>query len=453
MDLKGKKIAVIGAGVEGISTVNYLVSNGAKVSLLDKKSISDFETEKIAKLNNLPVQLVLSKDYLANLASFDIIIRSPGVKLDLPEIIAAKAKGVTISSQTKLFFSRCPCPIIGVTGTKGKGTTSSLIFRILKSAGKKVFLGGNIGTPPLDFADQVTADSLVVLELSSFQLADLDKSPEISVVLMITSEHLDWHKDTAEYFKAKESIVRYQNENDFVVINNDFQTSKKLGAQSRAKKYYFSTKGPVEKGAYLEKEFIVSVTNGWTTILKTEDVLIPGLHNLQNICAAVAVAGILGVKPEIIGQEVKIFKGLPHRLELVGKEVGTTFYNDSASTTPETAIAAIKAFRETKIVILGGSSKNSDFTELGKTVIENNVKAVILIGEESKRIKKTIQKAGSFSGELVEGLKTMKEIVAKAREIAVPGDIVILSPACASFGMFKNYEDRGNQFKQAVISS
>jgi len=450
MNLKDKKVAVIGAGVEGLSSAAYLISKGANVALLDKKSEEQFGTGQIKEIRKLPIKLVLGKDYLSDFSSFELIFRSPGVRPDLPQLVDAKKRGTIITSQTKLFFDLCPAPIVGITGTKGKGTTASLIFEILKKAGKDAYLGGNIGVPPLQFIDKLKRDSIVLLELSSFQLMDLEKSPHIAVVLMITSEHLDWHKDIEEYTKSKEPIVRYQNENDFVVINKDFPSSLKLGDISRAKRYYFSIKETVERGSYIDKGFVVSVIDGWTTIVRADEVKIPGEHNLQNIVAAVAVAGILEIPPEITHQAVISFKGLPHRLEFV-REIGKVkFYNDSASTTPETAIAAIKAFKEPKIVILGGSGKQSDFTEMAKTILTNNIKVMILIGEEVKRIKEAINAAGKFSGTVVEGLKTMQEIVEKAENLSKPGDVVILSPACASFDMFNNYPDRGDQFKDAV---
>ncbi len=448
-DFRGKKIGVIGAGVEGGSTVNYLVSKAANVSLLDEKTEKRLGSEKINQIKKLPVTTRFGKNYLLGLNEFDIIFRSPGIRRDLPEILAAEKAGVQITSQIKLFFDQCTAPIIGVTGTKGKGTTCSLIYEILRRARKKVFLGGNIGKAPLDFVDKLTPESWVVLELSSFQLTDLHKSPHIAVILMITSEHLDWHKGINEYRAAKEPIVKYQKGDDFVVINKDFSTSKKFGEGSAAQKYYFSTKEPVEKGAYIEKGFVVGVTNGWTTIAPAKEIKILGEHNLQNICAVTAVAGILEIPPEIISKVVTTFKGLPHRLEFVAQVHGVRYYDDSASTTPETGIAAIRAFRNPKILILGGSSKKSDFTLLGKTISDYNVKAVILIGKEAENIKRAI-KSSNFTGKILGGAQNMKEIVSAAKDLAEEGDVILLSPACASLDMFENYVDRGNQFKKNV---
>ena len=452
MNFKDKKVAVIGAGVEGVSSAKYLTKKKAAVTIFDDKSEDAFDIKALNEAKNLPVELVFGGDYLSSFAKFDFIFRSPGVRPDLPVLVEAKRKGSVITSQTKLFFDICPAPIIGVTGTKGKGTTSTLIYEVLKAAGKKVFIGGNIGKPPLDFLDKVTKDSLVVLELSSFQLIDCEKSPHIAVVLMITSEHQDWHTSDKEYVTAKKSIVKYQTKQDFVVANSDYTIAKKLGEASAAKKYYFSTKNKVDRGAYTDKNFVVSVTNGWATVANIGDIQIPGEHNLQNICAATATGGILEISPQVISKVVASFKGLAHRLEFVTEVGGVKFYNDSASTNPETAVAAIHSFKNPKILILGGSSKNSDFTKLSEEIVKNNVRVVILIGEEAKRIKAAIEKAGKFHGEIIEGLEKMEEVTSRAKEISQTGDVVILSPACASFDMFGNYPERGDQFKEAVKS-
>jgi UDP-N-acetylmuramoylalanine--D-glutamate ligase len=449
MDFDSKKIAVIGAGLEGLSSAEFFSKQGACVFVLDQKGEGEIEKEKLEKITQFAKKFIGGSDYLKNLSGYDIIVRSPGIRRDLPEIIDAEKKGAIVTSQTKLFFDLCPGKIIGVTGTKGKGTTSSLIYDILKEAGSEVFLAGNIGKPPLDLIDGVSEKSLVVLELSSFQLIDLEKSPHIAVVLMITSEHLDWHKNSEEYTKSKESIVKFQEENDFVVVNSDFDQSKRIGNLSKAKKYYFSTKSKVERGAFVENSRVFISDGELKEVLNTQEVRIPGEHNLQNITAAITVADVLGIQIEKIKDAVKAFKGLPHRLEFVGDKNGISFYNDSASTNPETAIAAIRSFENPKILILGGSSKNSDLKELGEVITAENVKAVILIGEEAKRIKQSIKEA-NFGGQIVEGIGQMRDIVSKAFELARDGDIVILSPACASFDQYKNYSDRGEKFKLAI---
>ncbi|OGY27967.1 MAG: UDP-N-acetylmuramoylalanine--D-glutamate ligase [Candidatus Woykebacteria bacterium RBG_19FT_COMBO_43_10] len=452
MDFKGKKVAVIGVGIEGVSTAKYLIDKGAEPVLFDKKNIGEFERSVGEEIKKLRVLTFLGREYLDSLQNFDLVFRSPGVRPDLPALQRAEKKGAKITSQTKLFFDLCPAPIIGITGTKGKGTTSALIYDILKTAGKKVFLGGNIGNPPLAFLGKVTQDSIVVLELSSFQLIDINKSPHICVVLMVTSEHLDWHRGEDEYIKAKTQITKYQTAKDFAVINDDYPTSREIGEISKARKYYFSTKKPVENGAYIDQGFVVLVTNGWTSIVKTSDIKLIGEHNLQNIAAATVVAGLLEIPPDTVAKAIKAFTGLPHRLEFVGEVSSVKFYDDSASTIPETTVAAVQAFENPKILILGGASKHSDFTLLGKAIVQNNIKAAILTGEEAVRIRDSIDSAGGFSGKIIEGPSDMKQIVQKAKTLSELGDIVLLSPACASFDMYKNYMDRGEQFKAAVRS-
>lgn len=450
MGFKGKKVAIVGVGIEGMSSLEYLSKKEADIFLLDKKTEEEIDKEKLKKAKALGAKHIFGENYLKDASSYDYIFRSPFVRPDLPQLKNAAQAGTKITSQTKLFFDLCKSKIVGVTGTKGKGTTSALIYEILKKSGKKVFFGGNIGNPSLDFLDEATPDSIAILELSSFQLMDLQKSPHTAVVLMTTSEHQDWHKDHGEYINAKNNIVKYQSKNDFVVYNSDYLISLEIGQTSPAEKFEISTKNQASSGAFVDQGKIVLKKNDIEQIVETKNVKLPGEHNLQNIAAAATVANILGVKIEIIQAAISDYRGLSHRLEFVEKIEGVSFYNDSASTIPETAIAAINSFKNPKVLILGGSSKNSDFSFLAKQIARKNVKAVILIGQESTTIKESIEKAGSFSGDIVEGLKSMEEIVEKARHLAKSGDVVILSPACASFGMFDNYKDRGEQFKHSI---
>lgn len=375
----------------------YLRKRGDEVTVLDEKN----------------------GDKFANLQRFDLIIRSPGVYRFRPEILQAQKAGVEISSKTKLFFDLCPCPIIGITGTKGKGTTATLIYEILKAAGKKVYLGGNIGTGVFNLLENLTKDSWVILELSSFQLIDLTKSPHIAVVLIVTSEHLNWHKNTKEYIDAKRNIVSHQKPDDFAVVNRDYPNSVVIGKAATGQ---------------------VTWVSGKDINLSTR---LRGQHNKENIAAAVAVAKIVGVAYEEV---VKDFRGLEHRLEEVATINGVAFFNDSFSTVPETTIAAIKSFVEPEILIVGGSSKNSDFTQLGTVISRTpNIKAVMPIGVEGERIKKLLSGV-----KILPAGKTMAEIVKIAYNNAVSGDVVLLSPACASFDMFKNYKHRGKQFKHEI---
>ncbi|MEX2028339.1 MAG: UDP-N-acetylmuramoyl-L-alanine--D-glutamate ligase [Candidatus Curtissbacteria bacterium] len=418
--IKNKKILVYGYGKEGKAAAEFL-KDGNEIKIHDDSYGIPIGTDE----------------------HFDLIVRSPGVRPDHPLIKKLISKGAMLSSSTQMFFELCPCPVIGVTGTKGKGTTATLIYEMLKREGGDVHLAGNIGTPMLEVLPQLTAQSRVVLELSSFQLMDLKKSPHIAVVLMITQEHLDWHSSKDEYIKAKEPIVACQNEADVAIINQDFETSKSFAARTKAKVLFFSTQTQTN-GAYLEGDKIMY---GGQVVCATRDVLLPGKHNLQNVLAALSVAKLENVKNENIKKVLSSFKGLIHRLQLVSEVGGVKYYNDSFSTTPETTIAAIEAFRKPKILILGGSSKNSDFTSLGQTIVEDKtIKAIVLVGKEAGKIKEAIAAAGAFAGKILEGASNMPQIVKIAQSQALSGDIVILSPACASFDMFKNYQDRGEQF-------
>ncbi len=452
MSFKNKKTAVIGIGVEGISSAKFLLEKGVSVSILDKKTKDQVDKEYLREAKKLGVRLVLGEKYLRDLSQFSFIVRSPGVKLDTQEIKSVIASGANVTSQTKIFFDLAPCKIIGVTGTKGKGTTSSLIYEMLKLSGKDAYLGGNIGVPPLDFLYKLNEQSVVVLELSSFQLQDLKKSPHIGVMLMTTSEHLDYHKDLPEYIEAKRNLLRFQDKEDFAVINRDYAASRESDVLTNGQIFQVSREEDVSQGCYVKdgKVWIrgAEVTPRPVVIIDTKDILLPGEHNLENVCAAVMAAYLSGVSKQNIAQVLKTFKGLEHRLELVREIRSVRYYDDSFSTTPETAIAAIKAFSEPEILILGGSSKRSDFKHLGE-VISNapNIKAIIGVGEEWIRIKFELPNSKI---PVVENCKNMKEIVKEARKLAEKGDVVLLSPACASFGMFKNYKQRGDLFKEEV---
>ncbi|MCL5970170.1 MAG: UDP-N-acetylmuramoyl-L-alanine--D-glutamate ligase [Patescibacteria group bacterium] len=448
-DFKGKKTGILGLGLEGMSSAKFLLEKGAEVTILDRKEKEELDREILRFAQDDKIKFILGKDYLKNLRDYDFLVRSPGIRRNLPEMIDAEKSGTIITSQTKIFFDLCPGKIIGVTGTKGKGTTCSLIYKMLLEQGEDTYLGGNIGQPPLDFLDKLNAHSWVVLELSSFQLQDLTKSPHISVVLMMTSEHLDYHKDTKEYIDAKRNILRSQTSSDFAIINRDYPASNESDIYTEGKLFRVSRERYTNNGCFVkEGKVVIDNDSSETEIIKTEEILLPGKHNHENVCAAVMAASLAGVSKTNIVKVLKTFKGLEHRLELVSEIDRVRYYDDSFSTTPETAIAAIEAFENPEILILGGSNKNSDFTELGK-VINNakNIKAIIGIGEEWKKIKSRIQNS---KFKIIEECKNMREVVVSAHLEAEPGDVVILSPACASFGMFKNYKDRGEQFKQEV---
>lgn len=448
--ITGKKIAIVGFGIEGVSCANYL---GARnhVFIVDHKSKDKIDDDLWEKLKVKNVKF-LWKNNVPKGLDVDFVVRSPGVRPDAAVIKELLGQKTQVTSPTNIFFDECSCPVIAVTGTKGKGTTATLIYKILKEKFKDVFLAGNIGIPALDILPKLKKDSICVLELSSFQLMDLKKSPHVAVILMVTTEHLDWHKDQSEYIGAKKPIVFNQSEKDFAVVNSDFENSVKIAQGTKSKTYFFSMKNKTN-GVYLRDQKIISEIKSKEEICDVSKIRLVGRHNIENVLAAVAVAKIYSVKNEDIVKVLASFKGLEHRLELVGKKNKIQFYNDSFSTTPETAIAAIESFKNKKVLILGGSSKNSYFSALSEKIIaDSSVAALVLIGREAARIEESIKENGNFKGQILKGAKNMGEIVKAAQELAKPGYIVLLSPACASYDMFKNYKDRGEQFIQAVRS-
>lgn len=401
MNYKDKKVAVLGYGIEGQDAEKFFRDRKAKVTVLDQKD---------------------GEGYLKNLNKYDLIVRSPGVYPNKKELL-----NLNMTTPTHIFFEEFHGKVIGVTGTKGKGTTSTLIYEILKSAGIDTYLAGNIGKPLLELLPKLNSRSVVVMEMSSFQLIDLPISPNISVVLNITSDHMDWHKNKSEYIEAKKNIVKFQKETDYAVINNEYKSSRDFAKETKANIIFFDKK---------------KLDNVYK-----RDLILRGEHNLENIAAAVAVAKILNINKKIIQETVKNFKGLEHRLEFVKFFNGVGFFNDSFATGPQPTIAAIKSFAEPETLILGGSDKALDYSELGDVINKTkNIKNIILIGQIRDQIKKHIK-----SKEIYDlGTSNMNLIVKKAFEVSESGGVVILSPAAASFDMFKNYKDRGNQFKEAV---
>jgi UDP-N-acetylmuramoylalanine--D-glutamate ligase len=441
------KIAIAGFDREGRSTLRYLREQeeyrGAQIWVLDRNPLI-----KVSR----GVRAATGTHYLAHLEMFDVVFRTPGLRYLSLEIQRAIRRGVRVTSATKLFFDKFPGRIIGVTGTKGKGTTSALIYEVLKAAGKDVSLVGNIGTPALDLLasrKKLGKNSWAVYELSSFQLMDLERSPYIGVVLMVTSEHMDWHKNAKEYVAAKSSIVRFQAHDNFAVIAADYPRSRSYARLTKAKIFDFSRRRTLPRGTYVRNgTFIFTDGRRKEAVCATGDLRVPGAHNFENAAAAITVAKILRIPNALIKTAISRFRGLPNRLEFVAKKNGVRYYNDSYATTPETAEVAIAAFKEPKILILGGSHKGSDFRHLGRAISRSrSVKAIIGIGVEWPRIRAHIH---NKKVRMIEDCKNMRAIVRAAARAAAPGDVVLLSPACASFGMFENYTERGAQFRASV---
>lgn len=458
MHYSDKKVAILGFGVEGQDAARYFLGQKSVVTVFDQKEKSQIVTDE---WKAKPIKWVCGSGYLdGGLGGFDVIVRSPGAYRYKPEIVEAEKQGSKITSNTILFFEESEANIIGITGTKGKGTTAQMLKLALEAGGKKVLLLGNIGTPMLDRIDDADTFDWVILELSSFQLIDLPCSPPIAVVTNIATDHLNWHKNREEYINAKKNLWIHQKPTDTVIFNYDDETSREFAKTAPGKVVWFSKK-PVDYGTYLSDGSVVVAPND-ETAGDIYELQVPGIHNVENALAALTAACVAGVRPLTAwwgdphksGEEFEYdgicgYKGSEHRLEVVAEIDGVVYINDSAATTPEAAIVALQSFEQPKILVAGGSLKGVGFSEFARAVVKENVKAVFLIGEAAEKIEIELEK-GCYRGEVVTGLEDMKEIVGKAKIIAETGDVVLLSPACASFGLFQDYKDRGGAFKRAV---
>lgn len=426
-----KKLAIIGLAREGLAVLKFIKKQkefkNYEIWILDKSS-------KVKLPKGTKGQL--GENYLENLESFEYIFRSPGFYFLNPLLQRAIKKGVKVSSATKLFFDyakkKHPKKIIGVTGTKGKGTTSTLIYKILKGAGKKTFLAGNIGTPALDILDKVDRNTYVILELSSFQLQDLHASPDIAVVLEIFPDHQDAHKNLKEYFSAKANVARHQTSKDQVFFFGDQNESKTLGLLG------FGKKNPV-----LPQGF---------NMFDPAELTLRGAHNYRNAVMATLVALSLKIPKEKIIRIVRKFTGLEHRMEFVCKQKNISFYDDSASTNPHTTAAALRSFKDRNIVLIaGGVDKGLNYAPVQKEISvlykKSEIKSVILIGENKNKIRESIRKTLARIVDAKTLEEAVKSAVKELRETPTEG-VVLFSPGAASFDMFLNYADRGDKFKR-----
>ena len=451
--LKNKKVLILGLGVEGLATYKFLRKLFPKkiIGLADKLQLHQLNT-KLGKLikQDKYVKLHLGSKYLKNISSYNIIIKSPGIPYN--QEISKISKQVEITSQTKIFFNNCTANIIGITGTKGKGTTTSLIYHIFKIAKKSVFLAGNIGTPMLPLLSKLKKDDLVILELSSHQLQNLNQSPNTAVYLNFFTEHLDHFSNTKEYARSKSNITKYQSSKNWLVYNVDDPEVQKIAAQSKAKKISYSLKG-TETDIYIKNNYIYYQTSPITPITK---IPLIGRFNLANVMAAVGISKIYDIDDKTICSAIKIFKNLPHRLELVGNFNGISFYNDSQGTHPRAVIAALKSMPKVSTLICGGYDRGGvSYKQLGKALAKKkNVQTLIFFPTTGQLIWKAVKKNLSNSPNPPKHffVDNMKDAVKLAYQHTPKNKICLLSPASASFGIFKNYTDRGNQYKKLVRS-
>jgi len=448
--LIGRNVAVIGIGVSNIPLIRYLAKLGSNIMAFDKRNMNEIDEAIILELSGLQVEMSLGENYLDTLVGFDIIFRSPSVRPDKKELINEQNRGAIITSEIELVMELCPGTIIGVTGSDGKTTTSTLIYEILKNK-YNCYLGGNIGTPLFDKLDEMRPEDIIVLELSSFQLMTMNKSPKIAVLTNISENHLDVHKDYDEYINAKKNIFKYQDENSLLVLNYDNEITKKFIREAKGKTVCFSSKERLEHGVIAEDGIIKSCNNRLRShILNTKNIFLKGVHNQENICAAVlATRDLVDVETTI--NAISNFQGVEHRIEFVRELNGVKYYNDSIASSPTRTIAGLYSFDDKVILIAGGYDKNIDYTTIGKPIVEKT-KALILLGQTKEKIYEAVNNELEAQNKELDifDAQTLEQAVTIASKIAKAGDKVILSPASASFDMYKNFAERGNAFKQLV---
>lgn len=439
--INGRSVTVIGIGISNLPLIKYLVKAGAVVTACDVHD-AEWLGDNYKECEKLGVKMCLGESYLSNLTD-DLIFKTPGMRYDVPELKAASDRGAVITSEMEVFMELCPSHIIAVTGSDGKTTTTSLIHRMLECAGYKTWLGGNIGNPLLSDVDEMAETDYVVLELSSFQLHTMKKSPEIAVITNLSPNHLDWHTDYNEYIDAKTNIFKYMQRDNKLILNADNADSAALVPLAHCDVKMFSRK--LNSYVHLDGDMIVCDNK---PVLDINDIKIPGMHNVENYMAAIAaVDGLVG--NDVIVNTAKSFGGVPHRIELVRTLNGVRYYNSSIDSSPNRTINTLNVFPKKVILISGGKDKGIPYDEIGEPIADH-VKTLILIGATSGKIEEALRATGRADEVKIIHASTYEEVVRTAYNEAVDGDVVILSSASTSFDMFRNFEERGNLFKKLV---
>lgn len=447
--LKGKRVLVLGLGVSNRPLVRLLLRYGIHVTCCDKISRAQLDPE-LLELEAQGANLQLGEQYLQDLAA-DVVFRTPGLHPDTLQIQALRASGAVITSEMEAFFSVCPAPIIAVTGSDGKTTTSTLIAELLKQQGFRVWLGGNIGTPLLDRADEMEPEDQVVLELSSFQLMYFPYSPQRAVITNLAPNHLDIHRDMEEYVAAKENIYLHQKAGELLILNHDNPITRSFSAKAKARVLGFSRQAEPERGLFLRDGVIWRKGERIEKVLDRSDILLPGMHNVENYMAAILAVEDL-VHPDAIQAVARRFAGVEHRIELVRQKDGVRYYNDSIASSPSRTIAGLRSFDQKLILIAGGYDKHVPFDPLGPEIVER-VKLLILTGATAPKIEAAVLSAPNYrpgSPEIIREDDFYQAIHLAARR-AEPGDAVLLSPAGPAFDRFKNFMVRGQEFKKTVM--
>ena len=449
MDLKGKKVLVFGSGISGTAASGLLLKEGAAVILYDGNTSLDrkYIEQIVLQSASGAFEVILGKIPDEIIQSLDLVIMSPGVPLFIPEVERFKSGNIPIWGEIELAYVLGKGDVLAITGTNGKTTTTALLGEIMKAYRDDAYVVGNIGNPYTAVAAETTVDSIVVAEMSSFQLESIHTfSPKVSAILNISPDHLDRHLTMENYIAAKEKIAMNQGISDTCVLNYEDAVTREFGRQVKARVLYFSSRRKLDKGVYLEDGNIICHLDRPVKICHVNDLHILGTHNYENVMAAVAMAAAYGVPDDIIRNTVLTFKGVAHRIEFVAEKNGVAFYNDSKGTNTDAAIKAIQAMNRPTLLIGGGYDKDAVYDDWIQA-FDGKVKKLVLVGATKEKIAATARRLGFTEIVLTD---TFEEAVQVCADLAVPGDAVLLSPACASWGMFINYEERGDKFKELV---
>ena len=449
--IRFRKVAVIGLGVSNLPLLEYLYKKKAQVTVFDERTMDEIPSETINKINTYEFSYSFGKNCLEKLNGFNIIFRSPSCLPTRTELQKEAERGAIVTTEVEMLMEMCPCKIVGVTGSDGKTTTTSLINAILKKAGYKTFLGGNIGTPLFTKLPEMEPNDIVVLELSSFQLMNMHISPDIAIITNITPNHLNIHKDYQEYIDAKKCIFKNQNEKGILILNYDNDITRECAKEANGNVVFFSSKVKLDNGFIVDGNIIKECNDKVRKhILNTDEVILRGNHNFQNIATALAATKTL-VDTDIAVQAIKEFKPVEHRIEFVKEIDGVKWYNDSASSSPTRTISGINAFKENIILIAGGYDKNLEYEPLAKPVVDK-VSTLILIGQTAEKIYDVVKNESEKENKKINiyMCDTLEQTIEIAKKSAKKGDAVLFSPASASFDMFKNFADRGHKFKDLV---
>ena len=449
MELNGKRVLVVGLGKSGVASALFLKARGARVTASDTKSGDELRNE-IPVLLDHGITVETGGHGERTFHGQDLIVVSPGVPVDAPPLVQARALGEAVIGEIELAARFLPGPVVAITGSNGKTTTTALIGEILTAGGLPTLVGGNIGTPAISLADRAAPETAIVLEVSSFQLETIQTfRPKVAVVLNVTPDHLDRHRTFEVYTDAKARIFENQQGSDFAVLNADDPTCKAMGVRTRAQLYWFSRQKEVTRGAWVSGGNIVfRDSSGQREIMQVSEIPLKGAHNLENVLAAACAGVLMGCAPEKIRQAVRSFKAVEHRLEFVANVGGVDYYNDSKATNVDATIKALESFPANIHLILGGKDKGSDYSVLND-LLRERVKRVYTIGAAAAKIESQIVSSKSGGPEIVHA-ESLETAIRKAHAGAQPGDVVLLAPACASFDQFKNYEQRGQVFKEIV---